>query len=395
MTEVYAQLLRPRAHRSFVLSAAIGRLPMAILGLATVTTMTATTGSYAVAGAISATMLLTQSACAPLLGRLADKVGQARLLRPVATVHALALLAVALTATLREPLWLIATCAAVAGGSFPPLGPLVRQRWSHRLDEPDHVVAAFSLESALDEVIYVLGPLVVVAIGLFAAPAWGLVACSVLTYVGSLAFLRCRSTEPPPRTTAPTRVRVTASPISGLLTIAAAVGVFVGATEVSMIGTADDHDRPWAAGLLISLFSIGSVLAGLTYGARPPRLRAQDQLLVSGCGLVLAGVALVSVPGLWGYVPAVLLAGCLFAPSIIVAYDLLARSIDDTALTEGFAWMQAALGLGLGIGTASAGVLVGDFGGRAGFVVAVVAGVLATISAARLQRRRTGATLAR
>ncbi len=55
---------------------------MAMLSLALVILLTAVTGSYGIAGAVSATAALLYAVVTPLAARLADRYGQARVLRP-------------------------------------------------------------------------------------------------------------------------------------------------------------------------------------------------------------------------------------------------------------------------------------------------------------------------
>jgi MFS family permease len=63
-----------------VTAAFIGRLPLPMLTLGSIVLVHSRTGSYAVAGAVTAAMVAAFAATAPVAGRLSDRAGQARVL---------------------------------------------------------------------------------------------------------------------------------------------------------------------------------------------------------------------------------------------------------------------------------------------------------------------------
>ena len=109
-----------------------------------------------------------------MLGRLVDRRGQPLVLLAGALVCALALLAFAALphgASLAS----ILPCAVVAGAALPPLGACLRTLWPALLGSAERVHAAFALESAVLEMTYIAGPVLIAgAIG-----AWSLAASAV------------------------------------------------------------------------------------------------------------------------------------------------------------------------------------------------------------------------
>src|SRR3954471_20612372 len=87
----YAATMRTPHARPLVASTVVARTPVAVLSLALVLFVRERTGSYAAAGAIAAAYVLTSGLCAPLLGRLVDRIGQTRVLLPLTVVHVCAL----------------------------------------------------------------------------------------------------------------------------------------------------------------------------------------------------------------------------------------------------------------------------------------------------------------
>ena len=93
MLEPYAEVLRARGSVAFSASGLVARLPRSMLGISIVLAVSAQSRSYGRAGLVAAAALLAQAAAAPMQARIADPVGQARMLRPVLVVHGLSLAA--------------------------------------------------------------------------------------------------------------------------------------------------------------------------------------------------------------------------------------------------------------------------------------------------------------
>ncbi|NIQ57566.1 MAG: MFS transporter, partial [Gammaproteobacteria bacterium] len=97
---------------------------------------------------------------------------------------------------------LLLAAAAATGLTFPQIGALVRARWA-RLHTAPRLSTAFAWESVLDEVVYVVGPLLAVFLATGVHPLGGLAAVLALTVGGGYAFAAQRATEPAVRAHAP------------------------------------------------------------------------------------------------------------------------------------------------------------------------------------------------
>src|SRR5260370_5083041 len=86
----YAEIFRIPGAWRFSAAAVIGRMPMSMFGLGTVLLISATTGKYGVAGAVSAVGSLGYAFTSPRIARLVDSRGQRRVLMPLLTVFAVA-----------------------------------------------------------------------------------------------------------------------------------------------------------------------------------------------------------------------------------------------------------------------------------------------------------------
>ena len=119
MLDPYREVLRVPGAVAFVVAGLVARLPISMQTLGVVLLVRATTGSYALAGAVSATFALAQALLAPLLGRLVDRHGQARVLLPALLLYAAGLGGLVALALAGAPSWTLFPAAAVFGGSYP------------------------------------------------------------------------------------------------------------------------------------------------------------------------------------------------------------------------------------------------------------------------------------
>ena len=384
----YGPLLRTPGALAFSVAALVGRLPIAMLGIGTVLLVQDRRGSYALAGGVSAAYAVGVALLGPGLSRLVDRHGQRRVLPWALAVSAAGVLGlVAVVGTDAPPVALVA-CAAVMSASSSQLGSCSRARWSWALqDRPADVPRAYAWEAVVDEVVFVLGPLVVVLCALL-DPAVGLLAALGLGTAGTLAFLGLRATEPPVQPPAAARASG-ALASAGLRTLTLSmlcVGVLFGTVEVSMVAFSEERGSPAGGGLLLALVAGGSAVAGLVYGALHWRASARRRYLLGTAFLAVGLLPLLLAPTLGWMAPAALLAGIAISPTLIVAFALVEDLVPVAARTEGFSWLNSGLGVGVAGGFAVSGVVADGAGARAAFLVAL-GGALAAGAVALLGRR--------
>lgn len=148
---LYRQIFTPSTI-AFSLTGLLARLPMSMIGIGIVLLAEAESGSYAFAGAVSATAMLSSAVVATAHGRLIDRLGQGRVLPATITLWGIGLAGVMWTLIEGWPSWSTYALAALSGAALPSVGSCVRARWSHHLrGEPGRLHTAFSYEAVADE----------------------------------------------------------------------------------------------------------------------------------------------------------------------------------------------------------------------------------------------------
>lgn len=382
-------LSRPGA-LAFSSAGVIARLPMSMVGIGIVLMIQALYGSYGLAGSVSAAYVLAQAVCSPQLARLVDLHGQARVMRPAVTVSATALVGLVACALADAPVWSLYVTAVVVGATVGSFGALVRARWSHVLDDPRALHTAYSLESALDELVFVVGPILATTLATAVTPSAGLIVPVLGMLLGGFWFLGQRATQPPPHpreaVTAPdgTPVRRRSVMRSGGMVVLAvvfvAMGAIFGGTDVSTVAFAEESGTPGLAGVILAVFACGSMISGLLYGARHWTTPLWRRFAIGMVALALGASLFVLVDSMAMLAVVMFVAGFAIAPTLINGNGLVQDLVPRERLTEGLTWVGTSLGVGVSVGSWVAGLLIDRQGSHGGYLVVVGAAVLAVVA---------------
>ncbi|MEV8108358.1 MULTISPECIES: MFS transporter [unclassified Streptomyces] len=377
-TNPYRRLLATPGARAFTAGNLIARLPSGMFSVSAVIMIAGTRGSYALAGAVTATGLAATALVAPWTARLVDRYGQARVAVPATAIAVLGSLALLLCVHYDAPAWtLFASYAATA--TTPNTGGMSRARWAHlHRGDPAALHTANSFEQAADELCFMLGPALAALLCSVLFPEAGTLVAATLLMTGVLLFAAQRATEPPvaPRTHAGSPLRTRGMP--ALLTAFLATGAVFGSMEVVTIA----H----AGGAILALQAAGSCVAGLLYGSLRPATDIRRRLLLCLAGMTalmsLPLLAAASTPSLLALAAALLLAGAATAPTMVTGMTLVQRLTPQGQLNEGMTLAVTALLGGIAAGSATGGWLVEHTGQVTGYAAPVCAAALALTAAA-------------
>ncbi|MEU9597741.1 MFS transporter [Streptomyces sp. NPDC048109] len=387
----YRRLLSTPGARAFTTGNLIARLPMGMFSVSAVVMIAGTRGSYALAGAVTATGLAATALVAPWTARLVDRYGQARVAVPATLFAALGSVALLLCVRYGAPAWtLFAAYAATA--TTPNTGGMARARWSHLLrGDADALHTANSFEQATDELCYMLGPVLAAFLCTALFPEAGTLVGVVLLVTGMLLFAAQRSTEPPARPRPTAKAPFRAPGVPPLLVVCLAMGGIFGAMEVVTIAFADAQGHRAAAGAVLALQAAGSCAAGLLYGALKPAGPAEHRL--PWC--VAAMTALLVLPllaaSLSGSLPllalTLLVGGMATAPTMVTTMTLVQHRTPEGRLNEGMTLAVTGLLGGIACGSAAGGWTVEHVSPTAAYTVPVTAAAIALLLTLRPARR--------
>jgi MFS family permease len=384
MITTYRRVLSLPGALTFSLSGLVARLPMSMVSLGIVLLVSTRSGSYSLAGAVSAAFVLASAAFAIVQGRLVDRLGQSRLL-PVAVLVFAASLSLLMTAV--ELDWgtpVAMGFAAVAGATQPQIGSCVRARWSYVVPERSMLQTAFAFEAVVDESVFMVGPTVVTLLATAVHPLAGLVTAVLAGLVGTFVFVAQRSSEPPPHPRLPDRTarpRLPWGTLGPVAVAATALGALFGATEVVTVAFSDELGAKSASGPLLAVWALGSLLSGVVTGAVTWRAPAATRFRVGIIALALSLTPLPFVRGFPVMVAVLFVAGFAISPTLIAMTAWVEETVPTARLTEGMAVLHTGIGAGVAPGAVAAGAVIDRAGASHGYWVPVVAGVVGALSA--------------
>lgn len=391
--ERYARVLRAPHARGLLLAELPARLPIGINGLAIVLFCREHTGSYAAAGAVAAGFGAAVGLTSPLIGRLIDRRGLARVVVPFSIVHAAAMAGLVAFGLANAPLGVLIALAVAAGAFLPPLGSISRAMWPRILadEEPGLLSTALALEGVLVELIFVSGPLLTAALAALLDPAAALVLSPMLLLVGLAAYL----VQPPVRSWVISADAASHGPwgalrsagIRTLILTTMPMGFCFGAMEVTLPAFSEHEGRQALAGVLVATWSAGSALGGLAYGARSWSGPAGRRYARFAALLPIGYLPLALAPSMVAMGALALIAGCCIAPTLTAANQIAGDVAPVGAETEAYTWPTMALVAGIAAGNWSAGAIVEAFSWQWGCLAA--AGAAAVAAALAATRWRT------
>lgn len=375
----YGELLRTPHAARLLGGTLLGRLPNAMAALAVLLFLRDEGASYSLAGALSAGYGCAVAVGQPLLGRAVDKRGQPRVMAGAALLSAagFALLA----ATGPDPLPLAVAAVVLAGVATPPLEGGLRALWPGVLGgSQERVQRAYALDAAAQEVLFVVGPLLVTLLVAAASQAAALVVTGLLGVAGTLVVV----TSPPSRgwraagRDAHWLGALRSPRLAVLLGAFFFLGIALGALAPAAVAYGDAHGGGATASYVLAANGLGALAGGVTYGARgwpgTPELRLRVlAVALAGCYLPL-----LLAPGLRWMLPLAAFSGFFLAPALACGFVVVDRHAPAGTVTEAFSWVVTAVGVGGALGTAAAGAAAQHGGPAGGFAVTAAGCAVAT-----------------
>ncbi|AZF00633.1 ABC transporter, permease protein [Pseudomonas orientalis] len=380
MANPYRELFATPGVVGLVVASSIARLPQAMIGIGIITMLVQQTGLYWLAGSVAGTFTLANALIGPHISKLVDQHGQRRVL-PYVTAFSIGMLLALILAVYMGAAALLLFVLAALAGTMPSMPAMIRARWTQLFRGKPQLHTAFSLDTVLTELAFIIGPPLAIGLSVsFFAEAGPLVAV-LLLIVGVTAFLMQRQTEP----TVVAGIRRNASStllIPGVRTIVLALlamGVIGGSVDVAVVAFANAQGWPASASFILAAYALGSMIAGLTFGALRVSLAIEKQFFIGVLITAVTSVLPILSPNVYILCAMLFVAGMSFAPTMVVVMNLGTIILPSSRITEGLTWMTTGISIGVALGGVLAGLVIDFHGAQAGFGVAIGAGLLMVV----------------
>lgn len=392
----YGALFERRGARALALACTLGWLSYASYALAVVLAVHAASGSFAVAGAAIAALSAGSGLFAPLRGRYVDRRGP-RALVFFAPVHTAALALLVLGCVARSDAWALIASAGMVGISAPPLIATARAAWS-RISGPELAPAAHAVNAALGDAAALVGPALVGAIAGLLSPVVALALLIPGAAIGAVIVALDAPPSAAPRAAArPAAHRVwgVLRESAGLRTIVAcelALGLCLGALEVTVPAIAAEAGSAALAALPLALFAGGSITVSVWSGSGRHAHSARWRFLAGSAAVAAVLPLSLIAQSLTGITAVLILAGGAFGLLNVALFELLDHLVAADRAVEAWTWLTLWQGVGLSLGAAAAGQLARHGASASLPLLAIPAVVAAAVAVARRSTLERGET---
>jgi MFS family permease len=382
-----------RASVVVLVASIVARMPQGLAPLSVVLLAQERTGSIATAGLAGGAWAIGSAVSQPLWGGFAGRGQAHRVEAGTAVAQGVAVLLLALGVWTGEGS--VIALAALGGLLAAPTSPISRTLWPQLAVDEHHLDALYTHDATWQELIFIAGPALVGVLVAASGPSAALAAAGVLGMVGGVTFAWIVRPHwrphPAPSTRAPLArsLWALAGPYLALCVMAFGLGLIeVGVPAVAIL----EGDRA-ASGWLLALWSVGSLVGGLTT-ARVTWRRGPAERWPYLLGGITVGTATVVVGWHFGLAwlgASLFLAGLALAPSLAAGYGVVGDRAAPGRRTDAFAWTTTFLLLGIGGGAALGGVLA-DISPSWTFTAGtLVTGLAAVVAAVGVRRASGGA----
>lgn len=423
----YKRLFSLNGAKSFCVAGAIARLPMSMIALGIVLALNHLYNNWTIAGAMSASYVLAQAAVTPVYAKLFDRFGQRKVGVIALSAQVVAMISFAFAALFRVPLALLFVLAIVMGVTQFAFGALVRTRWAYslRAESDDSLLnVAYALESGIDEIVFILGPILAAWLATSVHPVSQLFVPVLASGLGGAWFFSLRNTQPavlkvvevPTAAAGDVDVLIASQKENEILEaetesqkkdfarsfidkfslkqlhnhhakkrgknvllyrgIIPLVLMFVvfnmsfSAFDVSVTAAMKAQGLEHFIGMQLALFACGSLVGAIIFGSHKFRGSNWSHLIVFLTLLTVGYVLMnLNLDRLMLMSVFEVLSGLCVSPIFATGNLIVKATVPEESLTEGLSWLPTASAVGCSLGSMAAGAAIDAWSAHAGMMV--------------------------
>ena len=350
------------------------RFPNGMTSLAILLHIQYVTGSYGAAGLVLGATSVGQAVAGPVTSRWMGVWGMRRVLTTTLVICAFAITAIALFETI-VPVYMV--LGLIAGLSTPPVQSAVRTIYPKMVNSRQ-LTPLFSFDASLQEVIWIVAPVVITVVATQVGTVQALLLIVVILISGGAWFILSpevgrvripRSRRSLGKVLA--KPQVLLATVIGFLLIGACAAVEAGVVATFAHGGLE-------AGIVLAIFSVGSLAGGLSFGHIPiGRWAMARRLAIVAVGLTLTIFSL----NIFWIGGTLFLAGIGIAPALAVLFAMTSASVKFSETAEAYGWIGTGQLIGAAAGSAIAGFLIDGVGPQGAYWAAAAFAIAGTIVA--------------
>lgn len=423
----YSRLFSFNGAKAFCVAGAIARLPMSMIALGIVLALNHLYNNWTIAGAMSASYVLAQAAVTPVYAKLFDRFGQRKVGVIALSAQVIAMISFACAALFKVPLVLLFVLAIVMGVTQFAFGALVRTRWAYTLraeDDDSLLNVAYALESGIDEIVFILGPILAAWLATSVHPVSQLFVPVFASGLGGAWFFSLKNTQPavlkvvevPTAAAEDVDVLIASQKedeiskdyvasqkqeakrsfvdkfslkqlhnhrskkrgknvllYRGIIPLVLMFVVFnmsFSAFDVSVTAAMKAQGLDHFIGMQLALFACGSLVGAIIFGSHKFRGSNWSHLIVF-LTVLTVGFMLMSlnIDRLVLMSVFEVLSGLCVSPIFATGNLIVKATVPEESLTEGLSWLPTASAVGCSLGSMAAGAAIDSWNSHAGMMV--------------------------
>ena len=348
----YTSLLKTPGVARIIAAQLTARFPFGMLSLAFLLHIERVHHSYGAAGLVLGAMSIGQAIAGPMTSRLMGVLGMRIVLW---TTLAFCSAAIATIGLFVLPIPVTMGIAFFAGLSMPPIQPAVRTIYPKMVNSRQ-LTPLFSLDASAQEIIWIAGPVAITFVSTQIGTVEGILMSVAIMLLGGAWFI---SSPEVGRVRIPRSKRRFGSVLQRPPVLLATVVGFLligscAAIEAGVV--ANFGDQGPEAGVVLAIWSLGSLVGGLAFGHVPigPWATARRMFIV----FVGVTISMFALATWWGLSLTLIIAGLGIAPALAVLFSIVSASVKFSDTAEAYGWVGTGQLIGAALGSALAGFLI-------------------------------------
>ena len=346
-------------------------MPVAMDTIAIILFVHSVESRYSIAGALTAVAALTTVFSSPLWSKVADNKGQEFVLKVAIPLRIIAIISFIFLVKNAAPIWTWFLAIFVAECGSVSIGSMTRRRWVNLIDNEnkDLLSTSYAFESLLDEIVYIIGPIITTAIVAAAEPVAGLLLGICFLVIGVPLIATHRNSDPTiePHDSGEKLKSVTLNKklqaVGIPLTIA---GGCFSAVNISVVAFATQKSMASSAGLILGAWAAGGALSAVINGAISWKISHGARYFGYLVGMTVVAITFPFIENLYLLGFALFMQGMCIGPLLPNGLPLVTNAVPTSQMTHAITLVTSGIPLTGALSSFLSGRIIDSYGSSAG-----------------------------